>query len=275
MAAKIFPAIVIALVTLAQSVQGSTIYRHRRCAPVSFMCFSMSYDFATGCFVCGSSGNNNQQLTTTTMAPYTNTVKGQLKCKDTAVNCPHFMIRYDSDGCPFCSSGGPGSPSENNFLNHGAETNCLTFMEFMKCPDQCKYTDPIDGCNKCTCDPNVATKKPTASPKPSPKITLPPSIATPKITLPPSRSTAGITSTTTTTQATTTGCPPFPSNCPGPCGNFDPVTFCPICDYSICGMTPPPVSATTSSKCPAMFCVLNCPNGFKKDPNGCDRCECI
>uniref|UniRef100_K1QIM8 Uncharacterized protein n=1 Tax=Magallana gigas TaxID=29159 RepID=K1QIM8_MAGGI len=207
---------------------GYTINRQRRCAPVNFMC-SMSYDFSTGCFVCAgkfinSSGNANQ-LTTTTMAPFTNTVKGQLKCKHTALNCPHFMIQYDNDGCPYCSSGGPGSMNINGFLNHGAETNCLTFSEFMKCPMQCHYTDPIDGCNKCTCDSN--------------------------------------------------GCPPFPPSCPGPCGNFDPVTFCPTCDYSICGMTPPPVSATTSSKCPAMFCVLNCPNGFKKDPNGCDRCECF
>ena len=28
---------------------------------------------------------------------------------------------------------------------------CLNFLEFFKCPMNCKYTDPVSGCNKCTC----------------------------------------------------------------------------------------------------------------------------
>lgn len=35
------------------------------------------------------------------------------ECKHTALNCPHFMIQYDNDGCPYCSSGGPGSMNIN------------------------------------------------------------------------------------------------------------------------------------------------------------------
>ncbi|XP_021357354.1 uncharacterized protein LOC110452918 [Mizuhopecten yessoensis] len=83
---------------------------------------------------------------------------------------------------------------------------------------------------------------------------------------------------TTSTPVVTSGCPVFDINCPPGCGTYD-ANFCPVCDLQICPtQAPRPVTKphTTETPCVSIFCILPCgnPPKYRKDANGCERCEC-